>query len=361
MWNKLAEVFNDISYRRLGIAVVLSIIFHTFLFDGFKITLPIFNDDIKTIQARIQINKLKPVSIENPNQAAVTKEAPVKPSKVIEPPKVEEPSEPQNTVKASEQPSLESEKVSEEVASQPISDNQLPAVDADQQPSESNTAMSENAYQYVETNFDVRTEAEGSVQGFAKITHEVIDGHLYNLNFVIEPKGIAALFISNLVQTSKGTLTNLGLQPKTYAYLYGDKSEKARTANFDWVNKKIELITSKGSKIQELPDGTQDLLSFMYQFMYVPPLQQMQISIANGKKLNLYEYGFEGEEVLFLPIGEFRTIHIVHIGSDADEKTELWLAIDYKHIPVKIVKTEKEGRYYEFVATSISTTRPTTQ
>jgi hypothetical protein len=51
----------------------------------------------------------------------------------------------------------------------------------------------------------------------------------------------------------------------------------------------------------------------------------------------------------------------VHTGNDADEKTELWLAIDYQHIPVKIVKTEKEGRYYEFIATRISTTRPTTQ
>lgn len=357
MWNKLVEVLHDVSYRRLGIAVVLSVVLHVFLLDGFNFRLPIFKDDIKPLEARIQLNKPKPAPLEKANQPAVNKKAKVKPSKPTEPPKLEEPSE----------PSLpENEKVTEGVTSQQASENQPPEVapeqqPAEQQPSEPNTVLNENAYQYVETDFEVRTEAEGSVQGFAKITHEVIDGHLYNLNFVIEPKGVAALFLSNLVQTSKGTLTSEGLQPDAYVYQYGDKTEKTRTAQFDWVNKKLELITAKGSKIEELPDGTQDLLSFMYQFMYVPPLQQMQINIANGKKLNLYGYGFEGEEVLLLPSGEFRTIHIVHTGSDADEKTELWLAIDYQHIPVKIVKTEKEGRYYEFIATRISTTRPKPQ
>jgi hypothetical protein len=163
------------------------------------------------------------------------------------------------------------------------------------------------------------------------------------------------------LQTSKGLLTSTGLQPNTYTYQYGDKTDKSRTANFDWQNKKLEMITAKGIKIEELPEGTQDLLSFMYQFMYVPPLEKMQINIANGKKLTTYDYSFEGEEALILPNGEFRTIHIVHMGNNLDEKTELWLAIDYQHIPIKIVKTEKEGRYYEFIATRISTTRPTTQ
>jgi hypothetical protein len=363
MWNKLAEIFKDLSYRRLGIAVVLSIVLHAFLFDGFNFSLPTFKDEIKPLEARIQLNKVKPAPLEQPKQEVAAEQAsekPIKPNKPIEPPKAEKPVEPQETIEIPEPPTPEVGKVVEDVAMQPP-ENIAPEKTAEQQPTELYAGLSENTYQYVETDFDVHTEADGSVQGFAKITHEVVDGHLYNLNFVIEPKGVFALFVSNLVQTSKGILTNTGLQPNTYIYQYGDKTEKTRTAQFDWVNKKLELITSKGSKIAELPEGTQDLLSFMYQFMYVPPLQQMQINIANGKKLTLYGYGFEGEEVLLLPSGEFRTNHIVHTGSDADEKTELWLAIDYQHIPVKIVKTEKEGRYYEFIATRIRTTRPTTQ
>jgi hypothetical protein len=365
MWNKFAEIFKDLSYKRLGIAVVLSIVLHAFLFDGFNFSLPIFKDDIKPLEARIKQNKVKPVSLEQLKKAEAIKQASEKPNKPIDPPKTEKPVEPQENIETPESPTPEAKKIDEDVAIQRpeniAPENIAPEETEQEQPTESNTALNENTYQYVETNFDVRTEADGSVQGFAKITHEVVDGHLYNLNFVIEPKGVFALFVTNLVQTSKGTLTNIGLQPNTYTYQYGDKTEKKRTAQFDWVNKKLELITAKGSKIEELPEGTQDLLSFMYQFMYEPPLQQMKINIANGKKLTLYGYTFEGEEVLFLPNGEFRTNHIVHTGNDADEKTELWLAIDYQHIPVKIVKTEKEGRYYEFIATRISTTRPTTQ
>ena len=359
MWNKLAEIFKDLSYRRLGIAVILSIVLHTFLFDGFNFSLPIFKDDIKPLEARIQLNKVQPVPLEQPKRTETIKQASEKPNIPIDPPKAEKPVESQENIQTHEPPTPETKKVVEDVAVQPP-ENIAPEEIAEQQPNESNTVLNENTYQYVETDFDVRTEADGSVKGFAKITHEVVDGHLYNLNFVIEPKGVFALFVSNLVQTSKGILTNSGLQPNTYSYQYGDKTEKTRTAQFDWVNKKLELITAKGSKIEELPEDTQDLLSFMYQFMYVPPLNRMQINIANGKKLTLYGYAFEGEEDLSLPSGEFRTNHIVHTGNDADEKTELWLAIDYQHIPVKIVKTEKEGRYYEFIATRISTKRPTT-
>lgn len=358
MWNNFLSIFRDTSYQRLGIAVVLSAILHFFLLDGINLRLTSYFDAVEPIQARIELTKAKPNPVETIKPESITPEpTPVKPEQLIEPPK-EEAVAPQE---APVQPSPESQVVAEELAPQQPTEN-LPSQEATpQQTEETNKVLNENAYQYVETEFEVHTEPDGSAQGVAKITHEVVESNLYNLSFVIEPKGLFALFLGNLLQTSKGLLTSTGLQPNTYNYQYGDKTDKSRTANFDWQNKKLELITAKGSKIEELPEGTQDLLSFMYQFMYVPPLEKMQINIANGKKLTTYDYSFEGEEALILPQGEFRTIHIVHTGVNVDEKTELWLAIDYQHIPIKIVKTEKDGRYYEFIATRISTTRPTTQ
>jgi hypothetical protein len=93
--------------------------------------------------------------------------------------------------------------------------------------------------------------------------------------------------------------------------------------------------------------------------MYVAPLQTMQIPIATGKKLAIYDYSFEGEESLNIKLGELKTIHIVHSGNNDEEKTELWLAIDYQYVPVKIRKIEKNGKVYEMVATRINTNRPT--
>lgn len=356
MWNNFFSIFRDISYQRLGIAIILSAILHFFLLDGVNFRLPRFFDSVEPIQARIELTQTQHKPVETIKRESTASESPpIKPEQLIKPLKeetVEHPGAPVQTVP-------ESQVVVEELAPQQPAESLASQEETPPQPEEPYKVLNENAYQYVETEFEVRTEADGSAQGTAKIIHEVVEGNLYNLSFVIEPKGIFALFVGDLLQTSKGVLTNIGLQPNTYAYHYGDKPDKSRTANFDWQNKKLEFITSKGSKIEELPEGTQDLLSFMYQFMYVPPLEKMQINIANGKKLTIYDYSFEGEEPLILPNGEFRTIHIVHTGNNLDEKTELWLAIDYQHIPIKIAKTEKEGRYYEFVATRISTTRPT--
>jgi len=360
MWNKFAEILQDPSYKRLGIAICISAILHTFLFEGFEFTLPNISGNLYPIEARIQLAKLTAAQPEKSEEAVVApKPTLVKQPKLNTTPIIEDASLQENTTEQPVEPATEAVEIPEEITNSLQQAESAESQLVQEQQSDVALVMNENAYRYVETDFEVRTEAEGSVQGFAKITHEAIEGNLYHLSFLIEPKGVAALFVANLLQTSKGSLTSLGLQPNTYAYQYGDKIDKSRTANFDWRNKKLELITSKGSRTEDLPDGTQDLLSFMYQFMYVPPLQKMQINIANGKKLEKYDYGFEGEEVIYLPIGEIRTIHIVHTGADPDEKTDLWLAIDYQHLPVKIVKTEKEGRYYEFIATRINTNRPT--
>ena len=71
-----------------------------------------------------------------------------------------------------------------------------------------------------------------------------------------------------------------------------------------------------------------------------------------------YNYSFSGEENIVTPLGEIKTIHIFHESEDSDEKTELWLALDYQYVPVKIRKTEKNGKVYELVANRINTSRP---
>jgi hypothetical protein len=144
-----------------------------------------------------------------------------------------------------------------------------------------------------------------------------------------------------------------------YLYQYGNKSNKTYAAKFNWQTKTVNLITSQGTKTAEIEEGAQDLLSFMYQFMFLAPLERMQISIATGKKLTSYTYSFSGEENINTPLGEIKTIHIFHESENSDEKTELWLALDYEYLPVKIRKTEKKGRVYELVANRIRTTPPT--
>ncbi len=224
-------------------------------------------------------------------------------------------------------------------------------------------AINPDAYQYVETYFDVRTDISAKPQaspaGNAKIIFQLTQNNSqYQIESFTAPKGLAALFISNLTQKSVGNFTSKGLQPLQYDYQFGDKADKTYRATFDWQREKLSMTTIKGTQIVNLTNGAQDLLSFMYQLMYVPPLNNLQFNITNGKKFAMYSYLFEGEESVDTKMGALNTVHIARENDDHDEKTDLWLATDYQYLPVKIRKTEKNGKVYELLATKILTKAP---
>ncbi len=357
MWNKLVEILQEPASKRLGLAIVVSVVLHSLFFGNMQAFLPTVKQEMHTIEARIQMPKATAaLATEVPS----TKPEPIEPIK--EPPVAEAPSEP-NTDAPPEPAELLPEPVLEPalepVVAEPM--QQVPietdAQDVETQPVDEGLMINENAYPYIETEFDVRTQIDGSADGKAIITYNLIEGNQYRIKWLTEGSGFAALLFPDLLQTSEGLLTKTGLQPNQYSYQFGKKADKSRFASFDWQAKKVMLQTSKGIKTEDLPEGTQDLLSFMYQFMHVAPLQHMQLPIVNGKKLRIYDYSFEGEEQVNSTLGELKTIHILHSGND-EEKTELWLAIDYQYVPVKIRKIDNDGKVVEMLATRITTNRP---
>jgi len=163
------------------------------------------------------------------------------------------------------------------------------------------------------------------------------------------------LFVSGkIAQQSEGLITAQGLQPLTFRQqITGSKPQQA---SFDWDKRSVVMDTGKSVNIVELPPGTQDMLSFMYQFMFVPPLEEMRLNMVTGKKLRTYVYTFEGEETLDTPMGKLHTLHIGRNNRDGDEKTELWLATEYRYLPVRIRRTEKDGASIDLAATRLSLT-----
>lgn len=215
------------------------------------------------------------------------------------------------------------------------------------------------AYQYVETRFDVYTDIEAkknrAVAGSAEMVYQTQEnGARYQITNKVSPKGLAAIFIPDLLQTSEGAIDAQGLQPVDYLYKFGDKKNKTYAAHFDWQAKTLTLHNAKGTQTKTLEAGVQDILSFMYQFMFAAPLNSMHLTLTNGKKLSEYDYTFEGEEVLETKLGNIITVHIAHDALEKEEKTELWLATEYRYLPVKIRKTEKD-KVYEMLANSIKT------
>lgn len=216
------------------------------------------------------------------------------------------------------------------------------------------TEVRPQPYHYVESEFDILRGIGGRKIGQAHIRYEANQDGGYQLESISEAKGLASLLIAGkLEQRSEGLLTEQGLVPQRFEYVFG--KNKTQRASFDWQHQQILLETSKQSLTQALPTGSQDLLSFMYQFMFVPPLQQMQLHITNGKRLKEYSYSFVGEEDMLTAIGMLRTLHIENVNDDGDEKTEIWLAMELDYVPVKIRKTEEDGNVIEQVITQLKT------
>jgi hypothetical protein len=364
MWSKLVKLSQDVAFKRLMVAVIISAVLHAFLARQFNLTLPFFKKQTQVIEARLVVPTLnKKVETAAPkSEQSLKKIAESAPLKNPKPPKpvapvVETLPLPEPDLPATEPVNVAPvpDVLAEDFPNQP-QETQPEAQPEQHEPVADNAlVINENAYPFVETFFDVRTKIDGPVEGESTITYQRTNESQYQLSWLTEAHGLAALVVSDLLQTSEGTVTQTGLQPNHYLYQYGNNNEKRYTATFDWAQKKVSLNTPKGSKTQDIADGTQDLLSFMYQFMYVAPLQRMQINIATGKKLAMYDYSFEGEEDIVTGLGNIKAVHIVHTGNESDEKTELWLAVDYQYVPVKIRKTEKNGRLYELVMRKVNT------
>ncbi|MDP1658220.1 MAG: DUF3108 domain-containing protein [Methylotenera sp.] len=356
----LKSLWKNASVRHLLLALGLSLLLHLFLIGKFNFNFSGVNEPQHVIKARLALPK---AVLAKPIVKDLTPMSPkLEPVKQAPPPPIT-PVTDTSVQSDSSDKSLLSDAIpmSEQVSPDAVSE--LVVTDAEIKTDEVSLIINSNAYQYIEAEFDVRTDiaakTESSPAGNARMVYQLLpNGEQYQIKSLIQAKGLAALIIPDLLQTSDGFLNSAGLQPQHYLYQFGDKKNKTYSADFDWENKKLILHSAKGDQTLELTESTQDLLSFMYQFMFVPPLQNMRLSITNGKKSGIYDYSFEGEETIATKMGDLHTIHLLRMAAEGEKKTELWLALDYQYVPVKIRETEKDGKVYELLVISLKTQRP---
>jgi hypothetical protein len=343
-------------HKLLLLTIVGSTLLHIALFSEFSITLPGIVEDQQTLDMRLVQQQAKQDHIQalgKKNEIVTKHKAPAAKYKPIA--AHEEPSQQTEPADATENASMnsatDSEQTVTELANTVTDINE--AVENNLTPSEPEKTV----YSHVETEFEVMRGVNTSAAGVTKIVFNIDKNEHYSIISTTEAKGLVSLFFGSLTQKSEGTVTENGLKPDFYSYQYGNDAKKSQTANFDWDDNVVHMHSSKGDTTANLVAGTQDFLSFMYQFMFVPPLDSMQITMTNGKRLRTYNYSFEGEETITTKLGELKTIHLLK-GSSDEDKTEIWLAADYQYLPVKIRKTEKDGTVTEQIAANIRTEIP---
>ncbi|MEO8333061.1 MAG: DUF3108 domain-containing protein [Gallionella sp.] len=174
----------------------------------------------------------------------------------------------------------------------------------------------------------------------------VRDKDRYTLISTTRGVGLVALIQpGKIVISSSGRVGDRGLQPLRFSDKRENHEEKDRSAELDWEGKRLTLIQQAQRTIVALPEGTQDRLSAMYQFMFLS-LQAgttLDFPMTNGGKLDNYHYVITRGELLKTSAGEFDTLYLDSQAKKGESRSQLWLATQKYNLPCKLIITEGNG------------------
>lgn len=168
----------------------------------------------------------------------------------------------------------------------------------------------------------------------------------YKLGSVSETTGIVELFRAQRhIYLSEGRLTARGLQPEKF---FMSRTRRGRTeaaqARFDWEAGTLTLGRVPDQRGAALSPETQDIVSFMYHLaLSPPPAGRIRLPITNGSRFETYDLDVLGEEQIETPLGTLKTLPVKQVARPGTESIEIWLAVEYRYLPVKIRFFDRDG------------------
>jgi hypothetical protein len=179
------------------------------------------------------------------------------------------------------------------------------------------------------------------------------DGKQYQVYSDTIPKGIAALFIDTIRRESKGSITENGLRP--VSFIERGRKKGIRAAEFDWTNNRLRLIHGESNQVVDLPKGSIDQGSLPYAFAFAGKIpDDFSVHVTDGRRIKEYEYRIIGRERIKTALGEIETIHVQRRPDPSTKRSfEFWVAVEQHYLPVQVRFTDKKGRLFESVVTSI--------
>ena len=176
--------------------------------------------------------------------------------------------------------------------------------------------------------------------GHVAINYEINDGQ-YQIDYEAKAVGFTSLIFSDgLIQKSQGTINQDGLKPNYYLYQYSKK--KRNEAFFDWQHNQLRVLKNKSERLFDLKEGAQDQLSILFQFMFLNPLDKMQVPVTNAKLFKTYDYQYIEEGVMATVLGDIEYLHIAKFNYEDPDRIDAWLAKDYGYLPIKIAITQDD-------------------
>jgi hypothetical protein len=190
---------------------------------------------------------------------------------------------------------------------------------------------------------------------FAKVKESFTqNGKTYNVKSVTKGIGVYAL-MGERVLTSNGAVTKEGLKPNHFELHQGKSAKKTLIADFNWAKSTLNMQVKGEKKTEPLEKGTQDLASYLYQFMFNPPTKdEVKVTMTTGKKLHTYQYKVMARDLkLNIAKTSYKALHISNEAVAGDDKKQLWLAQDQYYLPVRYKLTDEDGDNFEQTLTKI--------
>ena len=182
------------------------------------------------------------------------------------------------------------------------------------------------------------------------------NGGKYQIVSASNPAGmLKRLFRTQIRIQSTGAVTPSGLRPQAFEYGRLDDASKNVNAQFDWDAGQLRMAYEGRKETAPLPVNTQDRLSLMYQFMFMPlaKVTQVTLPMTNGRKIESYRYEVAGTEAIDTPLGKMNTLRLVRQREAGDNMVEVWLAPERNFMPVKLLIVENDGPRFEQVITRL--------
>lgn len=206
-------------------------------------------------------------------------------------------------------------------------------------------------------NIQLEYELRRNGKLFAKVKENFNqDGRQYKITSITKGIGIYALMGERKL-SSNGDISKEGLKPKHFELHQGDNDNKSLISDFDWAKNSLNMQVKGDNKTEKLEKGTQDLLSYAYQFMFAPPTSQndIKVTLTTGKKLNLYTYKVIARGIkLKVAKTQFKALQIANTPEAGDDKKQLWLAEDKFYLPVRYQLIDEDNVNFEQTLTKIN-------
>ena len=189
---------------------------------------------------------------------------------------------------------------------------------------------------------------------FAELT-EIIEHHDGRYTIASDAKGrglAAALPVGPFKQSSRGTITKEGLRPDEYR---DQRSSRISIAEFDWGARTLKLSDRGKSETRSLEGFVHDRLSFAFTFAFTDiPQASVRMSITDGRGVSESRFTIAREESVKTPLGDMPSIKATKNRDEPNDPfVEVWLAKGHYHLPVRMVRIDKDGTRFDQVITRI--------